>query len=315
MREIARHADIVGGAQQFDDRADLLLAAFDRREAVALPVFERRQLQIGRVAVGVLPHVPFDAAQQTRHPPALRFEKGDPELRIELEDAAEHQRDQRQLHLGRMARDMAHEAVFAEARLDRRIIRSRALVEAHRDVEFLQQRVKRVPVVRMPVAAIEVIRPHESADRAVIVDATQQFGAGQINVVHRQHRRHLELIRAVLDEVVDPVVIGAADRGRELRVHVVARQKRQPGGREQDRDVDALHRHAHDLRLGVVAALDGEHHIRVGAFRDERAADAVVLRDVAVVAGRGAVEIPQGPAAHPGGTASRCAAPTRSRGA
>ena len=249
--------------------------------------------------------------KQARHPPALRFEKGDLELGIELEHAAEHQRDQRQLHLGRMARDMAHEAVFAEARLDRRIIRAGALVEAHRDVVFLQQRIERVPIGRMPVAAVDVIRPDERADRAVFVDAAQQFGAGQIDVVHRQHRRHFELVRAVLDELVDPVVIGAADRGRELRVHVVARQERQPGGREQDGDVDALHRHAHDLRLGVIAALDGEHHIRVGALRDERAADAVVLRDVAVVAGRGAVEIPQGPAAHPGRAAGRCAAPTR----
>ena len=178
-------------------------------------------------------------------------------------------------------------------------------MEADRDVEFLQQRIERVPIVRMPVAAVDVIRPHESADRAVFVDAAQQLGAGQVDVVDRQHRRHLELVRAVLDEVVDPVVIGAADRGRELRVHVVARQKRQPGGREQDGDVDAFHRHAHDLQLGVVAALDREHHIRVGAFRDERAADAVVLRNVAVVAGRGAVEIPQRPAAHAGGAAGR----------
>ena len=198
---------------------------------------------------------------------------------------------------------MAHEAVFAKARLDRRIIRSRALVEAHRNVEFLQQRIERVPVGRMPVAAVEVIRPYEGADRAVVVDTAQQFGAGHIDVVHRQHRRHLELVRAVLDEFVDPVVIGAADRGRELRVHIVARQERQPGGREQYRDIDAFHRHAHDLRLGVVAALDGEHHVRVGAFRDKGPTDAVVLRNVAVIAGRGAVEIPQRTAAHPGRTA------------
>ena len=43
MREVGRDADIVGAAQQFDNRADLALAALDRREAVALPVFERRQ--------------------------------------------------------------------------------------------------------------------------------------------------------------------------------------------------------------------------------------------------------------------------------
>src|SRR5712692_5682089 len=75
MREVARHADIVGTAQQLHHRADLALATLDRREAVALPVFERRQLQIGRVGIVVLPQIPFDASQQPRHPPALRFEK------------------------------------------------------------------------------------------------------------------------------------------------------------------------------------------------------------------------------------------------
>src|SRR5438477_113715 len=44
MREVARHADIVGAAEQIDYRADLALAALDRREAVALPVFVRGQL-------------------------------------------------------------------------------------------------------------------------------------------------------------------------------------------------------------------------------------------------------------------------------
>jgi len=61
MREIARHADVVGAAQQLDNRADFALAAFDRGEAVALPVFLGRQLQIGRVRLMVLAQIPLDA--------------------------------------------------------------------------------------------------------------------------------------------------------------------------------------------------------------------------------------------------------------
>src|SRR6266404_1192006 len=38
MREIGRHTDIVGPTQELGHRADLALAALDRREAVALPV-------------------------------------------------------------------------------------------------------------------------------------------------------------------------------------------------------------------------------------------------------------------------------------
>jgi hypothetical protein len=130
-----------------------------------------------------------------------------------------------------------------------------------------------------------------------------ELGAGQIDIMHRQHRGHFQLVRAVLHKIVQPVIVGAADRRRELRIHIVARHERQADRREQDGDVDALHRHAHDLRPGVVAALDREHHGRVGALRHKRAADAVVLRDVAVIAEGLTVEIPGRPAAHAGGAA------------
>src|SRR5260370_40418211 len=72
------------------------------------PVFEGRHLEVGRIGVVVLAQIPLDAAQQPRHPPALRLQEGNPQARIELEDAAEHQRDQCQLHFGRMARRQAH---------------------------------------------------------------------------------------------------------------------------------------------------------------------------------------------------------------
>jgi hypothetical protein len=88
-----------------------------------------------------------------------------------------------------------------------------------------------------------------------------------------------------------------------LRVHIVASEEGQPDGREQHGDVDPLHLHADDLRLGVVAALDREHYVLVGAARDQGPAGPVVLRDVAVVAERGAVEEPQGAAAHAGAAA------------
>src|SRR5215470_565725 len=58
MREIARHANVVGPAQQLDGGADLAFAALDRREAVALPIFERRQLQVGCVGIVVLAEIP-----------------------------------------------------------------------------------------------------------------------------------------------------------------------------------------------------------------------------------------------------------------
>ena len=69
--------------------------------------------------------------------------------------------------------------------------------------------------------------------------------------IDRQHRRELELVRAVPAELGDPVVVGLAEAERQQRVEVVARDQAEPGRREQHRDVDALHRHAHHLRLGI----------------------------------------------------------------
>src|SRR5215472_10534103 len=122
VREIARYADVVGAAQQLDGGADLALAALDRRKAIPLPIFERRQLQIRRIGVMVLTQIPLDAPQQPGNPPALSFQESHLEARIKFENAAEHQCDQRELHLGRMAGDVAHEAILTKARLDRRIV-------------------------------------------------------------------------------------------------------------------------------------------------------------------------------------------------
>jgi hypothetical protein len=65
--------------------------------------------------------------------------------------------------------------------------------------------------------------------------------------------------------------------------------------------VDPFHLHAHDLGLGIVAALDGEHYVGVDAGGHEGTADAVVLLDVAVVTEGGrSVEEPKRPPPHPG---------------
>ena len=102
------------------------------------------------------------------------------------------------LHLGRVARNVAHEPVLAKARLDRRIVRSGPLVKAQRDIEDLKHAVKRVPVGRVPVTPVDVVGPHTSANRAKLADATIELLTGEVEIVNRQHCRHLQLVRAVL---------------------------------------------------------------------------------------------------------------------
>src|SRR5215468_5632351 len=111
-----------------------------------------------------------------------------------------------------MAGDMAHKAVLAKPRLNRRVIGPSTFVETERNIEVLQQAVERVPISRMPVTPIDIVRPYEGADRSVILDTAVKLLAGEVDVVYRHHRRHPQLVRAVLHEIVQPVIVGAADR-------------------------------------------------------------------------------------------------------
>ena len=177
---------------------------------------------------------------------------------MELEGAADDHRDQRLLHLDPVTGHVAVEAILAVQLDHARVDGAHALVKPPRDAELFVDGVERIPVVRVPVAPVHEVRPDERPDGAEVPHAAHQLAAGQVDVVHGQHRHELQLVGAVLAELVDPVVVGLADRQRELGIHVVAAHERQPAGGIEDRDVHALHRHAHHLGLGVVVALDRE---------------------------------------------------------
>ena len=106
--------------------------------------------------------------------------------------------------------------------------------------------------------AVHQIRPDERAHGPELTHAPHELAAGQVHVVHRQHRDPLQLVRAVGAELVDPVVVRLADGQRELRIHVVAAEQGETGGGVVHRDVDALHLHAHHLGDRVVVAGDRE---------------------------------------------------------
>src|SRR5262245_59751770 len=264
VREVRVEVRVVGGdahpvgADEPGRGLDLRLAPLDRRPAVAPEVLARRHRQVRRVRVAVLRIVPLDPRQETRPPGVLGFQEADPELGMELEHAADDHRDQRLLHLDPVAGDVAVEPVLAVEVVEVRVPGPRALVEPPRHVELLVQAVERVPVVRVPEVAVHQIRPDERADRAELPHAPDELAGGQVHVVHRQHRDELQPLRAVLAELVDPVVVGLTERQRELGIEVVTGDERQPGRRVQHRDVDAFHRHAHHLSLGVVLAVDRE---------------------------------------------------------
>ena len=188
---------------------------------------------------------------------------------MEFEHAADEHRDQRLLHLDPVARHVTVEPVLAVELDHARVGRAHALVKAPGHVELFVHGVERVPVVRVPVVAVHEVRPEGRSDRAELPHAPDQLPAGQVHVVHGQHRDEFQPRRAVLAEVVDPVVVRLAEGQRELRIHPVAAHQGEAGGGVEHRDVDPFHRHAHDLGLGVVVALDGE--VEAARVEDARA--------------------------------------------
>ena len=64
-------------------------------------------------------------------------------------------------------------------------------MKAPGDVELLVQRIQVIPVVGMPEVALDQVGPDERAHGAEFGDAADEFLAGQVDVVDRQHRRKL----------------------------------------------------------------------------------------------------------------------------
>jgi hypothetical protein len=142
--------------------------------------------------------------------------------------------------------------------------------------------------------SVHEVGPDEGADRAELAHASDQLAAGDVHVVEGQHRHELEALGTVAAELMDPVVVGLTEGEGAAGIQVVARDERQPVGRIEDRDVHALHRHRHHLRLGVVVALDREVRCPVSASRDPTAAGCsasvpsralAILLEVAVTGG------------------------------
>ena len=148
------------------------------------------------------------------------------------------------------------QAVVAELRAILPIGRPRSLVKADGDVQLLQRGPQLRVVRAVKRDAVDEVGAHIDADGAEFADGAARLPNGLFRIVLRQHRGDLHPRRVGLAEVVEPVVVGAADRRRERAVHAV-----QPVGNvEADGgvhhgDVDALHVHRLELGAPVVVAL------------------------------------------------------------
>ena len=134
--------------------------------------------------------------------------------------------------------------------------RAGGLVKSNQDVELLAHRPERVvvrvvprPVVVDVGAQKRGLHPHRGG--------AAHLGDRAVDVMRRDRRGAEHALRvARLDVVVQPIVVGAARRGREARVHAGKSGDIHRRGREQDRQIETFLIHCPDLRLRVKIAGD-----------------------------------------------------------
>ncbi len=141
-----------------------------------------------------------------------------------------------------------------------------AAVKSDRDVKALALLPKRIICGVVPGPLVDDTRQQEDCLEAQFLDRAASLRHRAFNIMRSQQCGADQPFAVERAEIVQPVVVGAGDRGGELRVDAllpgglgaVDAQHEQPARRKQDRDVDALFVHRVELRDVVVAALVGQ---------------------------------------------------------
>ena len=157
--------------------------------------------------------------------------------------------------LARMADGVAEHDVPPEAVPDLRQVCAQAFVEAKRHVERFELAPERLVVRIVPVAAIDRIGTKKDAFEAELLHCALRFGDRIVDLERRDHAGTDQALRVHGAEVVEPIVVGSGDRGRQLRLHPVDPLSEEPPCWIDDRNVDALLVHGLELRFGAPAAL------------------------------------------------------------
>ena len=135
--------------------------------------------------------------------------------------------------------------------------RARRFVKPDRHIELLAGRPERV--IERVVPRLVVIDVGAQKDRlhAELQDGAAGFGDRARNIVRRHAGGAEQALRIGRpDVIVEPVVVGAAHRGGEARIHMGEGGRVHAGGREQDREVQPFLVHGLDLRFRIEIAGD-----------------------------------------------------------
>ena len=139
--------------------------------------------------------------------------------------------------------------------------RAPAAVEADRHAEPLALGPEGVVVAVVPGLVVHAAGRQEDGLEAVLVDGAARLGHRGADVVGRHHRGAVQARGVGLAVVLEPVVVGARDGGREVGLEAVGAdllarvepQHEEAARREEDREIHALALHRVELRLGAPA--------------------------------------------------------------
>ena len=232
---------------------DDVLIRVDRHPAVAAEVLARAHRQAEAVVVAELLDALVEAPEPPRHPAAAALEKRRLERGEALEHAAGQETAERHHLLDSVGHRVRHHEVVHEAPAQVLLVGHLDPVKRHRHAEAHGLGPDGVVARVVPGPAVHrMIREHER-DRAELAHAPPRFLDRQLRLVQRQQRRRLQPRAVGRAEIGEPVVEGAADRGREVGLEPVDADQVGAPRAKHDGNVDPFAVHGLEHRARVVA--------------------------------------------------------------
>ena len=270
MRVVGGDDDVVV-ADRLHHLAERLLVGVGGDVALAEEVLARelRDLDL-RAGPELLPRL-VEPPEIPGQPPARALEEGAAEPRVALEHAARGHAAEGHHQLDGISAGHADDAAVRGVQVPAGdVVAERGLagrVKAHGHAQLLDRAPQLLEGGIVDVAAVDRVRVADHRDGAQLTHGPLRLGDRARDVVEGELSGELEPAGIDRAEIPRPVVVGAREGGRYLRVEVVVHQDLAAARAVDDGDVDALDVHGLQVGLRVVAPRVRERVVRVAGER------------------------------------------------
>jgi hypothetical protein len=179
----------------------------------------------------VLVETPHEKGQ----PAAVAFEKGDPQFGVAVQNSAAAKTTDGEHLFDGMSKSMAQHEIVAELFTDLARRRSVRLVKTERYAEIFERRPKRLVKRIVPIMAVDDVGAQKDGPKAQLLDTAPSLSYRIIDVEGRYHSGADELARIGPTKFIEPIVVGARERGGEVTIQGRDAQHVQPAARVENR--------------------------------------------------------------------------------